>query len=337
MNAGPILRSPAARRGAPEAAHSSGAGSDPSASREAAFLANPEKDAVHEVVLRPMTGHSGAEILLITQGQKNFVRKSAATPEQNARLRQQSEKLRMLARYSLSVPRVLREGTHKSGCAFYDMEYVPARTVAAAICDSAAFHRSAFLKALERMFTFFKLTEGAPVSAEAFHAKIAQIKAAGRSGVCVAHCDAIAAMADRLDGLNWDGIPASEGHGDLSLENILLTADDRVVLIDCDAGWVSSWWIDAAKLYQGVSGHWFLGNLYLEDDAGRSLLHASQRLERLKPSLDSLLADLDRRLLPRIAQLAALHLFRTLPYARDERLVGFALSRIDTVLSASRT
>ena len=336
MNAGPILRVPAVRGGAPDAERSSGPGRDPSGPRASAFLTRPEKDAEPEIVLRPMTGHSGAEIFLFTQGQKSFVRKSAGKPEQNGRLRQQSEKLRMLAQYSLSVPRVLREGTHESGCAFYDMEYVPARTAAAAICDGAALDWPVLLKALERMFMFFQLTEGAPVPAEAFHAKIAQIKAIGRSGVCVPHCDAITVIANRLDALNWDGIPASESHGDLTFENILLTADDRVVLIDCDAGWVSSWWIDAAKLYQGVSGHWFLSNLYLDDEAGRSLLHASQRLERLKPFLDSLLAGLDRRLVPRIAQLAALHLFRTLPYARDERIVGFALSRIDAVLSTPR-
>lgn len=337
MNARPTLRAPAHQKSAAGAQGGSVHFNEPSLPGATSYPAEPIAIPERAVVLRPMTGHSGAQIFLYVQGQKSFVRKSAGNPEQNGRLLQQSEKLRMLARYGVSVPRTLGEGVHETGCAYYDMEYVPARTAAAAICDSAAIRLPELLKALERMFTLFQLTEGAPIPAGAFHAKIAQIKAAGRSGICAPHGDAIAAMADRLDALCWDGIPASECHGDLTLENVLLAADGRVVLIDCDAGWLSAWWIDAAKLYQDVTGHWFLRGLYLQDERGLPLLSATQRLDRVRSSLGSLLAGLAPCLPKRISQLAALHLFRTLPYARDQRLVTFVLARMNSVLSASQS
>ena len=61
---------------------------------------------------------------------------------------------------------------------------------------------------------------------------------------------------------DWDNIPESPCHGDLTLENILLTAGKTVGLIDCDEAFVSSWWLDFGKLFQDIAGHWCLRGLY---------------------------------------------------------------------------
>lgn len=300
------------------------------------YAPSPPDTPAPRFVRRSMPGHSGDKVLLYAQDKRSFVRKTAGKPLQNVRLTEQSSKLRHLARCGVPVPRVLGEGETDAGLSFYDMEYVPARTIATAICDGAALSLPALLLALERMFTLFQLTQGVALAADAFLDKIARIESAAGTGACAPHRKAIGTMACRLGALSWQAIPASESHGDLTLENILLTAANRVVFIDCDGGWLSSWWIDAAKLYQDVLGHWFLRSVYLEDEAGQPLLRAVQRLERLKSRLDTLLANLDPALPPRLAQLAGLHLFRTLPYARDERLVAFVLSRMDAVLSPLR-
>lgn len=297
--------------------------------------APPQRAAVPDTaapVVHPLRGHSGARLVLHGGRGSSIVRKTAGSAAQNARLLAQSKKLRSLARCGVRVPRVLAEGHDEAGFAFYEMEYVPARTLATVMREAVS-RDSAVLPDLRRMLAFFAMTAGKDLPAAAFQDKIGQIVAATSSNAH--HGAAIAAMGARLSTLDWSGIPASPSHGDLTLENILLAGDGRIVFIDCDDGWLSSWWIDAAKLHQDVQGHWCLRDLYSTDEAAGALLRATQRLERFRASLDILLASLDVRLMDRLPQLTALHLFRTLPYVQDEGLTGFVLARMAAVLSQS--
>jgi len=152
---------------------------------------------------------------------------------------------------------------------------------------------------------------------------------------CSVHAAAISAAAERLDDMDWQGVPGSICHGDLTLENMLVCQKRGAVFIDCDDCFASSYWLDVAKLFQDVTGHWCLRNLYLADQAGRDLLNAVQRLDRLAPALRALVALMEPSLAIRLPQFAALHLFRTLPYTQDEKLVAFVLTRISAVLSSA--
>jgi aminoglycoside phosphotransferase (APT) family kinase protein len=274
--------------------------------------------------------------MLYTQGRTSLVRKTAGSRAQNDRLHRQSEKQRRLAQYGVPFPRVLSEGLDENGLAFFEMEYVPARTLAAMVCESAPFDQGEILRALERVLSLLRLTEGETLPAEAFRAKIGQVAdQCAAKACCGTHAPAISAVAERLADLDWQGVPGSICHGDLTLENILVCQKRGVVFIDCDDCFVSSYWLDAAKLFQDVSGHWCLRNLYLADRAGRDLLNAVQRLERLAPALRAIVALMDPLLAIRLPQFVALHLLRTLPYTQDERLIAFVLARISKVLSSA--
>ena len=284
---------------------------------------------------QPITlkGHSGARLTLVPRGRTNVVRKTAAAPLANARLMQQCDRQRTLLAHGIPVPRVLESGEDEEGRAFFEMEFVPARTLAATVCDAAPYDRAAVVRALERMLTVFRLTTGAPISADTFHEKISRVAfAAATNPVCSPENGAeIAVTAAQLHACDWSDIPSSPSHGDLTLENILVSPSRGIVFIDCDEPFAMSFWLDIAKLYQDVSGHWCARAFYLDGAAGPQHINATQSLARLKRALGAMVARLAPPLAPRLPALAALHLFRTLPYAQDARLVAFVLARIAKV------
>ncbi len=279
----------------------------------------------------PLKGHSGATVMLLQEGGTYIVRKTAGSLAQNKRLLGQAEKQRQLLYTGLPFPPVLKTGIDGE-LAFFDMEYVPGRTVANIVCEAAPFLIDAVLGALQRLFDLFRLTSGPSMDPNLFLNKIRQI-AAHRGPAVESQLEKIAEIADRLAQFSWEGIPQSECHGDLTLENILVCGNRRIVFIDCDECFASSWWLDAAKLFQDAAGHWCLRHFYLNGDKGAALLNAAEHLDSLAVQLRSLIVDADRTLADRLPQLTALHLFRTIPYVKDARVVEFVLGRISTVLS----
>jgi hypothetical protein len=129
---------------------------------------------------------------------------------------------------------------------------------------------------------------------------------------------------------DWTGIPHTPCHGDLTLENILLSAGGSVAFLDCDESFASSFWLDFGKLFQDLDGHWCIRALYGQ----ARLLNAVHKLDQLGAQLRQLALRLEPALAPRLPQLAALGLYRTIPYARDAALVGFVCRRIQHLLEA---
>jgi tRNA A-37 threonylcarbamoyl transferase component Bud32 len=295
-----------------------------SASRKYAIAARsgaPEPIRLH--------GHSGAQLLLLARGTAHVVRKTAGAVCQNERLLAQAEQQHQLHFSGVAVPRIFETGIDASGHAFFEMEYVPGQSVANAVGEAMVFDPGAVVAALSRLFDFLKLTANGTVPAAAFHAKIAQI-AATDNAACRGYGERIAGAAGRLAAFDWSGIPQSAGHGDLTLENILISPSG-VIFIDCDVCFSSSYWLDAAKLFQDVHGHWCLRQHYRR--GGPALVNAIQQMRDFELPLRRLAGAIDRDLPERLASLTAFHLFRTLPYVREAAIAGFVLDRLERVLS----
>lgn len=276
--------------------------------------------------LRALVGHSGAEVALYADCSASLVRKTAGTAAGNTRLQRQSAHQRTLSSAGLPFPRILRDGTDEQGRGFFEMEYVPARSLATLLCEAAPFDMSSVTAALERTLRFFQLSAGAAIPVAAFHDKLVSIAVAAPRA---------AALVEKLGALDWSGIPASLSHGDLTLENILLCPSRGVVMIDCDEAFASSWWLDAAKLCQDTAGHWCMRILYREQQGSPAWLNARQRMERMNCEVQAMVMRLEPALAPRLPQLTALHLLRTLPYTTDEDLAVFTLTRATAVLEST--
>ncbi|MEI9990686.1 MAG: hypothetical protein WDM86_11665 [Rhizomicrobium sp.] len=273
-----------------------------------------------ERAFKVLGGHSGAALVLCEGAGRSVVRKTAAAPAANLRLRQQAIKQRLLAAQGFAFPAVHRIGADDTGRAFFEMDYVPARTLAEIVAGAVPCGRDAILGAVAHFVRACSALSASTIPAAAFRAKIESIAAT------VPGDAAVAGVARELLARGWSDIPHSPDHGDLTLENILLAPDQSVVFIDCDVAWVSSWWLDLAKLFQDLEGHWCLRAVPSPS------IDALERLRLFAADFRRLAQALDPALPRRLAQLAALHLLRTLPYARDRATAAFAAAAASRLL-----
>jgi aminoglycoside phosphotransferase len=279
-----------------------------------------------------LTGHSGAELTLIEADGETFVRKRARAPEQSARLREQCEKLREAHEVGIACPMVYR--TDDSGELFsFDMEFVPGDSLAHALLSGREPDWKILLPQITGLTAHYRETRDGEIPASQFVIKLDAI-AVGCAANPSAH-DELTHICQVLEALkqhDWSGIPASRSHGDLTLENLLVRQDDHIVFIDFDLPEQSSWWLDIAKLFQDLTGHWCLRHLVLTDPEGIEALNAQLAMSRAATRIAPLLAEGIPGGIDRLAPLVAFHLMRTLPYARQPLVVDYVLQRIDAVL-----
>jgi aminoglycoside phosphotransferase len=278
-----------------------------------------------------LTGHSGASVVLHAQGSTSFVRKTAASAAASARLRAQARKQHQLWMMGVPVPKILRESEDRDGRAAFDMVYIPGQTLANAVIQAAPIDSQRVVKAVERLIWLFLLERGASIPESRFRDKINEIAALSRDRITGPALAQIESCAGRLAQKDWRGVPQSPCHGDLSLENILLTAGKSIAFIDCDDPWISSFWLDFGKLFQDVRGHWCIRNLAITSHASE-LVNARQKLEQLRAPFLSLASAIDAALPARLPQLAALCLLRAIPYSQDPAVVAFLCYRIHRLL-----
>jgi aminoglycoside phosphotransferase (APT) family kinase protein len=280
-----------------------------------------------------LSGHSGALVVLHSSGTDSFVRKTAARAQDSTRLAAQADKQHAFWMHGLPFPKVRAQRLGADGIASFDMNYIPGRSIADAVANGGTFDAAVLVKAVERLVWLFQSGAGGAIAPDLFESKIAQIARAAAATVSDRSLlSQIEACGQMLRGCDWSGIPQSPCHGDLTLENILLTAGKSIAFIDCDQGFASSWWLDFGKLFQDIDGHWCIRALY--GAAPVRLLGAVQKLEQLGGRLRGLAAAFDPDLPRRLPQLAALSLFRALPYARDAALMSFLCQRTARVLEA---
>jgi len=261
-------------------------------------------------------GYSGAEVTLLTDESDTFVRKTAQTQFGNNRLLQQATKQRLFAAQGLPFPRVRGTG-FENGHAFFEMDYVPSRTLGDLVRAQAPFDNAAIMRAIAVLLAIFRSSETYPLATALFHDKISDIAQKAPPSHLLGRVTA------RLHALNWSGIPASSSHGDMTFENILVTPDGNVTFIDCDEPFASSWQLDLGKLFQDAAGFWCLRSL------DKPSIGAAERLTQLATEFTALAPEIAPG---RLRQFAALHLLRTLPYSKSEDMVAFAVRAAARVL-----
>ncbi len=282
---------------------------------------------------RLLSGHSGARVLLRSTGKDTFVRKTAANASASPRLQAQADKQHALWMRGLPFPKVRSQFVDPLGVASFDMNYIPGRTIADAVVNGAGIEVEQVAKAVARLAWVFRSGGGGLLSQQLFIAKIhAVVRASALAVNDAAHLQAIQDCGRRLALCDWSAIPETPSHGDLTLENILLTTGKSIAFIDCDETFASSYWLDFGKLFQDIDGHWCIRGLYDKDRSSTALLNARQKLDQLGVRLRLLAAEFDPALPGRLPQLAALGLFRAIPYARTEGATSFLCNRIHRML-----
>jgi aminoglycoside phosphotransferase (APT) family kinase protein len=258
-------------------------------------------------------GHSGAHVFLHADDRDTFVRKSASLPQDNARLVRQAIKQRLFAAQGFAFPAVRAIEFDAARRAYFDMDYVPSRTLGDLVRTLSPFDRFAAIDAVADMLAVFHATSQDALQPARFHDKIDDVAKAMTPSSLGRR------VVERLHASDWSSIPASVSHGDLTFENILVSPDGEVSFIDCDEPFASSWQLDLGKLFQDCAGHWCLRA------QGRPSIGAAERLAQLGAAFRAFAGEMDPALPLRLDQFAALHLLRTVPYAKTQDIAAFAL------------
>ncbi len=265
---------------------------------------------------RLLPGHSGALVYLVTFDEHRwFVRKVAARVEESGRLREQSSRQQAFLQHDppVGTPQVVGEGI-VDGRYYFDMEYVAGRdaasylrtgtyrdvrTLADQLCDY-------ILYACERPPLLSRQPQGglgAAVSEKLFQV-VEQVPEAS--------------ILSTFDRSAFDRLEFSLCHGDLTLENIIISRDGRVYLLDFLASPLDHTWFDIAKLHQDLEGGWYLRR-------GGRIAHCAttylsrQVIEACEKRWNGYRQVHDF--------LVALAFFRIVPYARTTDDRAFALLR----------
>jgi hypothetical protein len=278
-----------------------------------------------------LAGHSGAVVTLMNQPGHSFVRKRAGCAEQNARLQAQCQKQQAQYEGGLRLPRVLGSFM-ANGLFHFDMEYIAGASVAHECLDNHFAGGAGLAAELRHCIGRYAAGAGPPIAPSAFQAKLHAILAKCRGNAVVwPMLPALDTGLRRLAAQDWRGIPQSDCHGDMTLENILVHRGVHS-FIDTDVTDLDSFVMDIGKLFQDVAGLWCLRHLALQSPGTLRYLNAQLSLARLQATLRAALNDFLPHTSHIAGALAMLNLMRALPYCRDEATAVFILGRVNNIL-----
>lgn len=272
-------------------------------------------------IVKPLGGHSGCSINLVQGNGRIFVRKLSSGLSYNFRLKKQCKKQSLFnPRFNVSAPKIL-ECDYENGIFYFDMEFVQGKTLAE---YTSAVRITEIADLIRCLFNslYMENTEKNLHAKDIFLKKIQSLENnlpnlyRGRE------------IFSLLKSYDWSKVYKSPCHGDLTLENILITSEKKIYLIDFLDSFYNSWMIDVAKLLQDLELKWSFRNA--EPDSNRDL-----RLQVAKEALieEIMCTDNGNEKIMTIYHILLMNIVRIYPYTKDEKTLKFLDSAIDKVIN----
>ena len=256
--------------------------------------------------IKNLKGHSGCLVSLHfdKQAGKKFVRKTSSGQAYNPRLQKQLEKQLSFKDATIKTPRIIDQGFN-GGLFYFDMEFIKGQTLSE-IClrrdiESFAGNFDTVKKYLLEEETTATITSD--YSSEVY-AKLKSISKNLKNNKYDRYLS-------QLEGLSWSGPASSSCHGDLTLENIILSGND-VYFIDFLDSFVECRLIDFSKVLQDLIYFWswrkyerkpIVKNIRLLNEMRDNRLYAENRQV--------------------IQALMMLNMLRILPYTEDSETISY--------------
>lgn len=264
-------------------------------------------------------GHSGCNISIHRSANDVFVRKSSNTVNYNDRLIKQKIKQVSYRNNTLFTPRVLRDGCQGDKY-YFDMEYIKGETLAHLITGAPANLVDYYIRKIVDSLNFDNKID---IDAQSiFLEKITSTEEKIKVKEYYNHKTIKDAIRDCMNA-DFSCVPTSECHGDLTLENIIIS-NDAIYLIDFLDSFYDSWMIDVAKLMQDIVLGW---SFRLSENNS----NIRPRLIAAQTSLSRILNEhgVDERQLELIHNILKLNLLRILPYTSDTPTVKFIIRSLN--------
>ena len=272
-------------------------------------------------IIKNLNGHSGCKIDLATDGNDIYVTKMSASKEYNFRLKKQYQKQRKFVNSQrVLAPRIYNCGYHNE-LFYFNMEYLKSKTLAEYMQDISIIEIADYIKCL---FDFLYWKEGRICNntSQIFLKKIENLR------ILLPQDNNINDAFNLLESFNWNQVPKSPCHGDLTLENILITQDKKLYLIDFLDSFYNSWMMDIAKLLQDLELRWSFRYKVIDSNTELRLLVAKEALieEILKIENGSEKLNI-------IYHILLLNIIRIYPYAKDCVTINFLNIAINLIVN----
>ena len=272
-------------------------------------------------LIKNLSGHSGCKIYLFSDEKgKIFIRKESASVKYNLRLKKQFIKQK---KYNLKIaktPKIFGCGTENNHF-FFDMEYVPCMTFSEYINTIKITDLVDYIRMLFLNLPIDKSNKNA-LTNKIFKQKITKLSDN------IKHKNIILNQAfELLNNNDWGNVLQSSSHGDLTLENILISSNNEIYLIDFLDTFFSSWMIDIAKIFQDIETKWAFRNMPYDINRDIRLLIAKEILSEMIISLPN-----GKNYLLQIYKILILNLLRIIPYTHDKTTKNFIYKAIKNTL-----
>lgn len=265
---------------------------------------------------RILHGHSGCRIELKDDSKgKVFVRKTSASVEYNSRLLLQAKKQKLFLDLNFKVPEILAEGTTSSGLNYFDMQYLPGLKLSELISNSLS---SKILTEIEYLLYSISALTNEVIEPVSIKQKLDYLSLALREKPLASEA------ISYLQKYRWESVKIQNCHGDLTLENLIVTKDG-LHMIDFQDVSIESFSQDISKLLFDLKFGW--SNRYENNKMSLLNLHENRRkilriTERV--SLNQKRGNFNEE----VEAFEILNVLRVLPYVRDiesDKIVGEAL------------
>jgi predicted Ser/Thr protein kinase len=276
-----------------------------------------------------LKGHSGCKIhLMNSDGNKPFVRKISKSIEYNERLKHQSEKQRKHQSLCSRQPEIYSEG-FMDGLYYFDMEYIRGVSIAS-LLESCTVDQ---IKTISS-FLIGIIKESMNTSTVEGNAKIAvelKLKAIALSLGHVKNRKNINKAIDILSNHDWLAIPHSVCHGDLTFENILISNDKKIYLIDFLKTFYDTWIRDVSKIMSDLLVGWSFRHHFLQKDA--VTMNAKLRVLLLRKQFIHDMGELitEKNVWEDVYAYLLLDLLRIIPYVTDANVFHFLDKSLESI------
>lgn len=271
--------------------------------------------------IQPLRGHSGCGLNLYRCNDVIFLRKDSGCPSYNRRLKKQFIKQNLFTLSGIKTPRILNHG-EKDGLFYFDMEFLNGITLAEYMQEIKIKEINSLISLLFKALPVGQSCIN-PNANKIFQKKIAEIKNKLRPSDVEAN-----KAVEMLEQFDFAKIPVSYCCGDLTLENIILSTDKQIYLIDFLDSFFNSWMIDVAKLLQDLELHWSYRHREVD-------FNLAMRLAVAKEALLENIAESENgsENIKMIYYVLLLNVLRIIPYTKDEETAQFLKSALNKVIS----
>lgn len=264
-----------------------------------------------EKFIKKLNGYSGCKIDLMSNNYTLFVKKTSNIPQYNMRLKKQLKKQINFKSEAVKAPKIYDYNYNEDGLFYFNMEFVSGKTLAEYTQDILITEIIDFIKCLFKSIYFTSDIQN-PKAKSIFYKKIKELE------IKLSNKKNLKEAFSILNNFEWSQIYKSPCHGDLTLENIIITYNKQIYLIDFLDSFYNSWMLDIAKLLQDLELKWSFRNIELS--ATQSL-----RIEIAKEALIEEILKLENgnNKLFAIYHLLLLNILRIYPYTKDEKTFNF--------------